>query len=140
MTRTRIVIGWAVVAALSGCQTMEDMAQPTPRSVAAPSHPTYCYRTLAAVNCYLTPRPGDTLVGIDVPPPAATQTPGTQGTAASENARPPRTQAPPPSTTPAPTAMPSPPPPVVSEPVTTSPQSGPAQLSPYGNGGRRSGE
>lgn len=28
----------------------------------------YCYQTLAGVDCYRTPRPGDTLVGVDMGP------------------------------------------------------------------------
>lgn len=129
MTRTRIIVGLAALATLGGCQTLEDVAQPAARTVAAPSHPTYCYRTLAAVNCYLTPRPGDTLVGIDVPPP---QRPSA---AAPAPARPDTAPTP---VAPDPMAMPTAAQPVASEPVGTAPSTGPAQLSPYGNGSRNS--
>ncbi len=135
MTKTRIIVGLAALAALGGCQGLQDMTQPAPRPVAAPSHPTYCYRTLAAVNCYLTPRPGDTLVGIDVPPPldqlpvAAAPAPTLPGAPAAAAIS-------------GPASAPAAPSPAQPEAKTPAPPSsnGPVPLSPYGNGSRRSQE
>lgn len=123
MSVSRILTLATLAAALGGCQTLDQMTQSGQHHVAAPSHPTYCYRTLASVNCYLAPRPGDTLVGIDVPPPAQPVV-----------AKPAEPAAP----RPAAAAAAEP----VAEPVTGTapaapPSSAPAQLSPYGNGGRR---
>jgi hypothetical protein len=131
MSRTRYILGLAALTALGGCQNLEEFAQPKP--VVAPSHPTYCYRTLASVNCYLAPRPGDTLVGIDVPPPPAPARPA-------EGGKPPEAAKP----EPAPTAIPAPAPRVTSEPAPppapaapAPAASGPVPLSPYANGARR---
>lgn len=123
MRTPRILAGIAALAALAGCQTLDQMAQPSPnRAVATPSHATYCYRTLAAVNCYLAPRPSDTLVGVDVPPPTQPMRPKPAGEPAAAM----------PVAAPAPAA----PPPVMVEPAPAMPK-GPAPLSPYGNGGKR---
>lgn len=123
MTTTRLILGLIALTALAGCQSLEDAIQPPP-PVATQSHATYCYRTLGTVDCYLAPRQGDRLVGIDIPPPVKPVKPNTDA--------------------PAPNPRPAPPPPVTSEPIAapmTEPppplSNGPAQLSPYGNGGRR---
>lgn len=136
MTVARMLAVPAALALLAGCQTLETIVPPQPVPVASPSHPTYCYRTLAAVNCYMAPRPGDTLVGIDVPPPPR------QGAQAAQPH--PMSEAQPrPGVTPVAASAPmlpqpaaAPPPEVMREPVAPPPAGGPARLTPYGEPGR----
>lgn len=136
MTVVRMLAVPAAMALLAGCQTLETIVPPQPVPVAAPSHPSYCYRTLAAVNCYMAPRPGDTLVGVDVPLPAKQGGSPAQPHPLSEP--PPRPAGPTPvsATMPPSPAMAPPPPEVTREPVAPPPAGGPARLTPYGDPGR----
>ncbi len=67
-----LVLAAAAVSMLAGCAELEERTRPAPRTVteAAPAPvASYCYQTLGRVDCYRAPRPGDSLVGVDIQPP-----------------------------------------------------------------------
>ena len=74
--RSRLLAAVLSVAALSGCvnDPCKEFATPADRLVLCPAPqptaglPTYCYRTLAAMQCYSTPQPGRELATMGTTP------------------------------------------------------------------------
>lgn len=66
------IVAGTILMTLGGCTLppllTETGAEAAPASGAAPVA-SYCYKTLAGVDCYRAPRDGDRLVGVDIQPP-----------------------------------------------------------------------
>lgn len=78
--RTRRIAGMLAAALLGGCNPFGSFAPTetelltgafTPRDRLPPGPPVYCYSTLAEVDCYRTPQPGEAHRLVAGDPPVA---------------------------------------------------------------------